>query len=120
MNTIDCAILGSGNIGTDLMLKIRRLSRVLRVRAVAGIDAASEGLRLAKGEGVAVTAGGLEGLIAMPEFAGVRILFDATSAYAHAEHESRLRSFPDKTLIDLTPAAIGPYVVPVVNLEEHL
>jgi acetaldehyde dehydrogenase len=120
MSKIDCAILGSGNIGTDLLLKIRRLSDVLRVRAMAGIDSASEGLRLAQREGVAVTAGGLEGLMALPEFAGVRILFDATSAHAHARHEALLRAYPDKTLIDLTPAAIGPYVVPVVNLDQHI
>jgi acetaldehyde dehydrogenase len=120
MSTIDCAILGSGNIGTDLLLKIRRLSDVLRVRAMAGIDPASDGLQLAKREGVAVTAGGLEGLMALPEFSAVRILFDATSASAHAQHCALLRAHPDKTLIDLTPAAIGPYVVPVVNLEQHL
>ncbi len=120
MSKIDCAILGSGNIGTDLLLKIRRLSDVLRVRAVAGIDPASEGLQLARREGVAVTAGGLEGLMTLPEFSGVRILFDATSAYAHARHEALLRDSPDKTLIDLTPAAIGPYVVPVVNLDQHI
>jgi acetaldehyde dehydrogenase len=120
MSKIDCAILGSGNIGTDLLLKIRRLSEVLRVRAMAGIDPASEGLQRAQREGVAVTAGGLEGLMSLPDFSGVRILFDATSAYAHARHEALLRAFPDKTLIDLTPAAIGPYVVPVVNLDQHI
>jgi acetaldehyde dehydrogenase len=119
MSKIDCAILGSGNIGTDLLLKIRRLSDVLRVRAMAGIDPASEGLQLAQREGVTVTAGGLAGLMKLPEFSGVRILFDATSAYAHARHEE-LRAFPDKTIIDLTPAAIGPYVVPVVNLDQHI
>jgi acetaldehyde dehydrogenase len=117
---IDCAIIGSGNIGTDLLLKIRRLSDVLRLRALVGIDPASDGLQLAKREGVAVTSGGLEGLMAMPEFASVRILFDATSASAHAHHAGLLRPFTDKTLVDLTPAAIGPYVVPVVNLEQHL
>ena len=94
MSKIDCAILGSGNIGTDLLLKIRRLSDVLRVRAMAGIDPASEGLQLAQREGVAVTAGGLEGLMTLPEFSGVRILFDATSAYAHARHEALLRDVP--------------------------
>jgi acetaldehyde dehydrogenase len=120
MSTIDCAIIGSGNIGTDLLLKIRRMSDVLRVRAMAGIDPASDGLQLAKREGVAITAGGLEGLMSLPEFSAVRILFDATSASAHAKHAALLRAFPDKTLIDLTPAAIGPYVVPVVNLEQHL
>lgn len=120
MNRIDCAILGSGNIGTDLLLKVRRLSNVLRVRAMAGIDAASDGLSLARREGVTVTANGLEGLLALPEFPDIHVLFDASSAHAHAQHEARLRAFPEKTLLDLTPAAIGPYVVPVVNLEQHL
>jgi acetaldehyde dehydrogenase len=120
MTPIDCAIIGSGNIGTDLLLKIKRLSKVLRVRAMVGIDPASDGLQLAQREGVPTTARGINGLLAMPEFVGIRIVFDATSAYAHAEHEHRLRAYPDKTLIDLTPAAIGPYVVPVVNLDTHI
>jgi acetaldehyde dehydrogenase len=120
MSVVDCAIIGSGNIGTDLLLKIRRLSQVLRVRAMAGIDAESDGLRRARREGVAVTAGGIDGLLALPEFANIGIVFDATSAYAHAEHEAKLRVFPDKTLIDLTPAALGPYVVPAVNVEQCL
>jgi acetaldehyde dehydrogenase len=120
MTPIDCAILGSGNIGTDLLVKIRRLSKVLRVSAVAGIDAESEGLAVARREGAAVTARGIEGLVKLPEFADVRIVFDATSARAHVEHESCLRAWPEKTLIDLTPAAIGPYVVPVVNLAQRM
>jgi acetaldehyde dehydrogenase len=120
MHTVDCAIIGSGNIGTDLMLKIRRLSKILRVRALAGIDSHSEGLQRAWREGIAVTAHGIDGLIALREFSSVRIVFDATSAHAHAEHEAKLRPFQDKTVIDLTPAAIGPYVVPAVNLEQCL
>lgn len=120
MSAIDCAILGSGNIGTDLLLKIRRLSKVLRVRVMAGIDESSDGLQLARTEGVTVTAKGIDGLLALPELANIRIVFDATSAYAHAGHAAKLRAFPDKTLIDLTPAALGPYVVPCVNLEQHL
>jgi acetaldehyde dehydrogenase len=120
MGTIGCAILGTGNIGTDLLLKIRRLSQVLQVRAVAGIDPASEGLARARSLGIATTAQGIDGLLALPEFAGVQIIFDATSARAHLAHEVRLRGQPDTTLIDLTPAAIGPYVIPVVNLHAHL
>jgi acetaldehyde dehydrogenase len=120
MSAVDCAIIGSGNIGTDLLLKIRRLSSVLHVRAMVGIEPASEGLGIARREGVATSARGLDGLLSMPEFAGIRILFDATSAAAHLRHEAKLRAFPDRTLIDLTPAAVGPYVVPVVNLDQHL
>lgn len=120
MSVVDCAIIGCGNIGTDLLLKIRRLSSVLRVHAMAGIEPASEGLGIARREGVAITARGLDGVLSMPEFAGIRILFDATSAAAHLRHEAKLRAFPEKTLIDLTPAAVGPYVVPAVNLDQHL
>jgi len=116
MNSVDCAIIGSGNIGTDLLLKIRRLSRLLTVRAMAGIDPDSEGLRLAKQAGVATSAKGIDGLFDMPQFTDIDIIFDATSASAHVQHERRLQDFPEKTLLDLTPAAIGPYVVPVVNL----
>lgn len=98
------------------MLKIERRSSVLSVLALAGIDADSEGLAKAEELGIATTAGGMEGLLALPEFRDVRIVFDATSAYAHRTHELRLRDYPSLTLIDLTPAAVGPYVVPVVNL----
>jgi len=120
MSRIDCAILGSGNIGTDLMLKIHRHSDLLRVTAVAGIDPDSQGLALARANGIAATDGGLEGLRTMPRFDDVRIVFDATSASAHREHAAALRECRDKTLVDLTPAAIGDYVVPVVNLDQHL
>lgn len=118
MNPVDCAIIGSGNIGTDLLLKIRRLSSTLRVRAMAGIDPHSQGLQIARREGITTTANGIDGLISLPEFSQIRVIFDATSAYAHTQHEAKLRGF-GKTLIDLTPAAIGPYVVPSVNLDEH-
>ncbi len=113
------AIIGSGNIGTDLAIKIVRLSKSLELRAVAGIDPDSEGLKLARRLGVATTAGGVDGLIALPEFDGVAIVFDATSAAQHPIHEQKLRP-RNCTLIDLTPAAIGPYVVPSVNGEAHL
>lgn len=113
------AIIGSGNIGTDLMIKIMRLSNVLRMGAFVGIDPASDGLARAARLGVATTAKGIEGLIAMPEFADIDIVFDATSASAHVGNDSLLRRH-GKRVVDLTPAAIGPYVIPAVNLDEHL
>jgi acetaldehyde dehydrogenase len=113
------AILGSGNIGTDLMIKVLRHAQHLRMAAMVGIDPASEGLQRAARLGVTAVANGIDGLIALPGFDDIGIVFDATSAGAHAVHEEKLRPF-GKRLIDLTPAAIGPYVVPVVNLAEHL
>ena len=112
------AIIGSGNIGTDLMIKILRTSDVLEMGALVGIDPA-DGLARARKMGVATTDKGIEGLVAMPEFKDIEILFDATSAKAHAVHDRVAREH-GKTIIDMTPAAIGPYVVPVVNLDEHL
>jgi len=116
---VDIAIIGSGNIGTDLMFKVMRLSKTLRVAAMVGIDSESDGLARAKRMGVATTAEGVEGFVRMPEFEGVEIVFDATSAKAHKHHDEVLRAH-GKTLIDLTPAAIGPYVIPPVNLDQHL
>jgi len=87
--------------------------------ALAGIDPQSDGLARAKRLGVAVTHDGVEGLLKMREFEDVGIIFDATSARAHAKHHEALRD-RGKQIIDLTPAAIGPYVVPVVNMTEHL
>ncbi|GGM48484.1 acetaldehyde dehydrogenase 2 [Micromonospora sonchi] len=114
------AVLGSGNIGTDLMIKVLRLSGDnLRMVAMAGIDPASDGLARARRLGVATTAAGVDGLLAMPEFADVELVFDATSAGAHRHHDAVLRAH-GRTVVDLTPAAIGPYVVPPVNLDEHL
>jgi acetaldehyde dehydrogenase len=113
------AIVGSGNIGTDLMIKILRGSPGLRVAAMAGIDPDSDGLARARRLGVATTASGVEGLLAMPEFADVRIVLDATSAAAHVAN-ARLLEPHGRRLIDLTPAALGPFVVPPVNLDEHL
>jgi acetaldehyde dehydrogenase len=115
----DVAIIGSGNIGTDLMFKVMRLSKTLRVAAMVGIDPESDGLARAKRMGVATTAEGVEGFVRMPEFEAVEIVFDATSAKAHKRHDEVLRAH-GKTLIDLTPAAIGPYVIPPVNLDQHL
>jgi len=115
------AIIGPGNIGTDLMIKVLRNAKYLEMGAMVGIDAASDGLARAQRMGVATTHAGVEGLIKLPEFADIDFVFDATSASAHVQNEALLRKAkPGIRLIDLTPAAIGPYCVPVVNLEEHL
>jgi acetaldehyde dehydrogenase len=113
------AIIGSGNIGTDLMFKIMRLSDKLDMGVMVGIDPASDGLARAARLGIATTAEGVEGLIAMPEFQDIEVVFDATSAGAHRHNAAALAPY-GKKLVDLTPAAIGPYVVPSVNLEQHL
>lgn len=113
------AIIGSGNIGTDLMIKIMRLSERLEMGVMVGIDPASDGLARAKRMGVATTHEGIDGLIAMPEFKEVGIVFDATSAGAH-KRNSELVLAAGKRMVDLTPAAIGPYVIPPVNGEACL
>ena len=120
-NKIKAAIIGSGNIGTDLMIKILRTAEHIEMGVMVGIDPESDGLARAKRMGVATTAEGVEGLVKMPEFADIGIVFDATSAGAHVHNDKLLREHkPDIRVVDLTPAAIGPYCVPVVNLEEHL
>ncbi|MFT7476250.1 MAG: acetaldehyde dehydrogenase [Verrucomicrobiales bacterium] len=116
---LKCAVIGSGNIGTDLMIKSMRTSEIVEVIAMVGIDAESDGLARAARMGVGATSDGIDGLVAMDEFADVDLVFDATSAGAHAHHDKILREH-GKQILDLTPAAIGPYVVPPVNLEEHL
>jgi acetaldehyde dehydrogenase len=113
------AIIGSGNIGTDLMIKIMRLSKVLEMGAFVGIDPESDGLKRAARLGVPITAGGIEGLIAMPAFADIKIVFDATSAGAHQKNNALLQQH-GKRVIDLTPAAIGPYTIPSVNGDANL
>jgi acetaldehyde dehydrogenase len=113
------AIIGSGNIGTDLMIKILRKSQALEMGAFVGIDPESDGLKRAARLGVAVTAGGIEGLLNMPDFDAIGIVFDATSASAHAAHDRVLRAH-GKRIVDLTPAAIGPYTIPAVNGNAHL
>jgi acetaldehyde dehydrogenase len=113
------AIIGPGNIGTDLMIKILRLSDRLEVAALVGIDAASDGLRRAERFHVPVTADGVQGLIDLPGFADIELVFDATSAGAHRANAAALAPF-GKQLIDLTPAALGPFVVPAVNIDGHL
>lgn len=118
---IKAAIIGSGNIGTDLMIKILRHGINLEIAAMVGIDPGSDGLARAARLGVAITHEGVEGLVRLPAFEEIDIVFDATSAGAHIQNDSFLRYHKkDIRLIDLTPAAIGPYCVPVVNLEEHL
>jgi acetaldehyde dehydrogenase len=120
MNTkTKVAIIGSGNIGTDLMIKVMRLSDVLEMGAFVGIDPESDGLKRAEQLGVPITAGGIEGLVAMPEFADISIVFDATSAGAHKKHSEILLAH-GKRVIDLTPAAIGPYTIPPVNGDANL
>lgn len=116
--TAKAAIIGSGNIGTDLMMKLQRRSSVLDPVAMVGIDSSSDGLARAHERGLWTTAGGVEGLLASPVFAEVDIVFDATSAAAHLVNWARLRG-TGRRVIDLTPAAVGPLVVPVVNLEQH-
>ncbi|MDU9414864.1 acetaldehyde dehydrogenase (acetylating) [Pseudomonas sp. zfem005] len=118
---LKAAIIGSGNIGTDLMIKILRNAQHLEIAAMVGIDPASDGLARAARLGVATTHEGVEGLTRLPEFAEIDFVFDATSAAAHVQNDAYLRSVkPGIRLIDLTPAAFGPYCVPVVNLEQNL
>jgi acetaldehyde dehydrogenase len=111
------AIIGSGNIGTDLMIKVLRTSSVLQMGAMIGIDPESDGLARATRMGVPTSDQGVDGLVEMDEFAAIDLVFDATSAGAHRHNDAILRRY-DKHVVDLTPAAIGPYVVPVVNLDE--
>jgi acetaldehyde dehydrogenase len=113
------AIIGSGNIGTDLMFKVMRLSATLEMSAMVGIDPESDGLARARRLGIPTTAEGVEGLIAMPDFEEIEIVFDATSAGAHKVTAKALEPY-DKLLIDMTPAAIGPYVVPAANLDQSI
>ncbi|WKL16181.1 acetaldehyde dehydrogenase (acetylating) [Comamonas testosteroni] len=115
------AIIGSGNIGTDLMIKIMRHGRHIEMGAMVGIDPASDGLARAARLGVATTHEGAEGLTRLPVFKDIDFVFDATSAGAHVHNDALLRKHkPGIRMIDLTPAAIGPYCVPVVNGEQHL
>ncbi|HYF19592.1 MAG TPA: acetaldehyde dehydrogenase (acetylating) [Ramlibacter sp.] len=121
MKKTKVAIIGSGNIGTDLMIKVLRNGRQVEMGALVGIDPASDGLERARRMGVTTTAEGVEGLARLPEFRDIGIVLDATSAAAHVKNDAFLRKLrPEIRCIDLTPAAIGPYCVPVVNLEQHL
>jgi acetaldehyde dehydrogenase len=113
------AIIGSGNIGTDLMIKILRSDGPLSMAAMVGIDPDSDGLARADRMGVPTTAAGVDGLLAMPHFRDIRIVFDATSAGAHRANWTKLVDTGVR-MLDLTPASIGPLCVPVVNLDDHL
>jgi acetaldehyde/propanal dehydrogenase len=117
MKKIKCALIGSGNIGTDLIYKIQR-SPVLEPVWMVGIDPASEGLARARSMGLKTTADGVDGLLPHVLEDGIQIAFDATSAYVHAENSRKLNEL-GVLMIDLTPAAIGPLCVPPVNLREH-
>ena len=116
MEKIRAAILGSGNIGTDLMYKLKR-SKSLVSTIMAGIIPESEGLERARKEGLKTTHQGIEGLLQHSDL--FEIVFEATTAKAHMQHAPLLKQ-ARKIAIDLTPAAVGPYVIPLVNLNEHL
>lgn len=118
MKKIPCALIGPGNIGTDLLYKLKR-SSLLEPTWMVGIDPDSEGLIRARELGVKTTAAGVDGLLPHIEAEGVQVAFDATSAYVHPENSRKLNAL-GVLMIDLTPAAIGPFCVPPVNLLDHL
>ena len=101
------AIIGSGNIGTDLMIKVIRKSKLLEMGAMAGIDPESDGLARARRMGVATTHEGIDGLIRLDVWPDIDVVFDATSASAHKRHHDIVTG-AGKAMVDLTPAAIGP------------
>jgi acetaldehyde dehydrogenase len=119
MSRIKCAIIGSGNIGTDLMIKIMKTSRHLEMGAMVGIDPQSDGLARAERLGVPVTHDGTDGLTRMAGYKDIRVVFDATSAKAHLHNDALMRR-DGKKIIDLTPAAIGPFTIPVINGDANL
>ncbi len=118
MKKIRCAIIGSGNIGTDLLYKLQRSGHLEPVWMV-GVDPASEGLARARQQGLKTTDQGVDGLLRFVSTDDIRIAFDATSAYVHKDNSDKLTAL-GVTMIDLTPAAIGPYCVPPVNLADHI
>ncbi|BCN37004.1 acetaldehyde dehydrogenase 1 [Alicycliphilus denitrificans] len=115
---IKCALIGPGNIGTDLLAKLQR-SPVLEPVWMVGIDPESDGLKRARAMGIKTTSEGVDGLVPHMRRDGVQIVFDATSAYVHAENSRKVNA-EGALMIDLTPAAIGPYCVPPVNLKAHV
>jgi acetaldehyde dehydrogenase len=119
MGKLACAIIGSGNIGTDLMIKIMRKSTTLEMGAMVGIDAKSDGLARAGRLGVPTTHEGIDGLLNLPIYKDIKIVFDATSAKAHLHNNAVLQK-DGKKIIDLTPAAIGPFTIPVINGDANL
>ena len=112
------AILGSGNIGTDLMIKVLRTSKTLEIGALVGIDPDSDGLARGRGLGVPTLTGGIDDLMRWPGIEDIRLVFDATSARAHGRHSEIARTHGTQ-MVDLTTAAAGPYLVPVVNMGAH-
>ena len=118
MKKIKCALIGPGNIGTDLLYKLQR-SEFLEPVWMVGIDPSSEGLTRAASMGLKTTAEGVDGLLPHVLADEIQIAFDATSAYVHAENSRKLNELGVQ-MIDLTPAAIGPFCVPPVNLQELL
>ncbi|WP_029920988.1 acetaldehyde dehydrogenase (acetylating) [Nevskia soli] len=118
MKKVRCALIGSGNIGTDLLYKLKR-SPVLEPVWMVGIDPESEGLARARDMGLKTTSEGVDGLLPYAREDNVQIAFDATSAYVHADNSRKLNAL-GVMMIDLTPAAIGPYCVPPVNLRQHV
>lgn len=119
MAKVKCAIIGSGNIGTDLMIKIMRTSKNLEMGAMVGIDPNSDGLARAARLGVPVTHEGIEGLLKLPNYKDIQVVFDATSAGAHV-HNNALLQKDGKKVVDLTPAAIGPFTIPVINGDANI
>jgi acetaldehyde dehydrogenase len=115
-NKVKVAIVGSGNIGTDLLYKLLEEPGHMELAMVAGIEPESEGLKRAREEGIEATAEGIQPVLDDPE---IKIVFEATSAKAHMENGPMYKE-AGKIAIDLTPAALGPYVVPTANLTEHL
>ncbi|MEY4676564.1 MAG: hypothetical protein RLZZ470_1071 [Pseudomonadota bacterium] len=118
MKKVKCALIGPGNIGTDLLAKLQR-SPVLEPVWMVGIDPSSDGLKKAREMGLKTTSDGVDGLLPHVKADGIQIAFDATSAYVHAETSRKLTEL-GVMVIDLTPAAIGPFCVPPVNLQEHI
>lgn len=118
MKKINCALIGPGNIGTDLLAKLQR-SPYLNPVWMVGIDPESDGLKRAREMGIKTTAEGVDGLLPFVKEDNVQIAFDATSAYVHAENSAKLNAL-GVLMIDLTPAAIGPFCVPPVNLSQHV
>ena len=115
---VKCALIGPGNIGTDLLAKLQR-SPVLEPVWMVGIDPSSDGLKRAREMGIKTTDQGVDGLVPNIKADGVQIVFDATSAYVHAENSRKVIA-EGAMMVDLTPAAIGPYCVPPANLKAHV
>ncbi len=119
MAKIPCAIIGSGNIGTDLMIKVMRMSKNLEMGAMVGIDPKSDGLARAARLNVPTTHEGIDGLRRLPNYKDIKVVFDATSAGAHIKNNAILQK-DGKKVIDLTPAAIGPFTIPVINGDANI